>query len=96
MRVAILAAVSLACVAMAGCNTTAINAAIQRGAPQACANASSAYAVYVASGPSAKELANVNRFYQGIHDMCQHPSQITVEEAAIVAAQAVAMQKAMR
>jgi hypothetical protein len=95
MKIA-LVAVAGGALALAGCSTTAINAALQRGAPQACANASTAYSVYVASAPSAKELARVNTFYQGIHDMCLHPSQITVEEAAIVAAQAVAMSKAMK
>lgn len=92
----LLATVLMATMFVAGCNTSGINKALQAGAPQACMTASDAYTTYLATGPSAKELGNVNRFYTPIRALCLNPANVTVEQAAIVAAQSFAMFKAMK
>lgn len=87
----------LATALVAGCTTTAIDAALQKNAPQVCVNASTAYQTFVATGRgSAKTQATVNAAYSAVREMCKSPSTITSAQVAVVLGQTYAIIRAIR
>lgn len=94
MRVAILAAVSLACVAMAGCQNTKLDQAIAQNLPKICSGAASihsAFLVVAAAGTiPAKAVTKEHAAWAALSVVCSNPGSVNSSTALVTAAEAYA------
>lgn len=75
--------------ALAGCQTTSIDTAIQKSAPQICAAAQSIHEAFVASGAgSIKDKAREAAAWSVLVPICADPTSVTATTVAIAIAQA--------
>ena len=92
MRLAILT--SAAALSLAGCQTTDIDAGIQKSMPKLCAAAGVLYSTYVAANdtPSPKLVTA----WAVLEPLCADPSTATATDLAIAAAQYAIIVKVMK
>lgn len=70
---------------LSACNTTDLDAGIQRSAPYVCNAARVLYTVY--TGAAAKPSQKLENAWAAMEPICAHPSEVTAAELAIAAAQ---------
>lgn len=87
-------AAAVACLALAGCQTTKIDGAIQESLPRICQNAETAHIAFVIVASTGKisqsTVAREEAAYTTLQSLCREPSKQTAATVLIAAVQAYA------